>query len=107
MNQEAALEYVRLQSDSQSEPSISDSEILGVLELCRIADREGNPPGSTDWTESYWIPRAIADVLALRVLRASGWVDVTTDGTSFAASQALNALKLQESRWRRRCVAGA
>ena len=102
----AAVDYVRLQSDAETAPAVSDEEITTVLMTCRLADRDGNAPGTDDWAESYWLPRAIAEVLNLRVLRAGMWVDSSTDGTSMSASQAVEALRKQESRWRRRCAAG-
>jgi hypothetical protein len=100
-----AIEYVRWQSDAQEDPVVSDEEIERILLAHRITDRNGYEPGDESWSESYWLPRAIACVFERKVMLAAQWVDANADGTSFATSQAVDNFRRLEYRWRRRSVA--
>lgn len=102
-----AVEYVRLMCDAASEPVIADEEIAAFMSMYRVVDRAGYTIDDALWTPTWHLPRVIAECWSLKVMRCAQWVDTSFDGGSFSASQAVENIRKQEARWRRRCVGSA
>lgn len=107
MTEEDAIQYVQLHADTATAPVVSEAEIEMILAECVLADSSDRAPSDEAWEPTYWLPLAVTKAWELKVARAATWVDMSTDGTSMANSQAVTQLNKMANKWRRRCIGRA
>jgi len=65
----------------------SDGAITAIIELFPVKDSAGYTPIEDDWTATYDLYRAAADVVEIRAAKLVTRYDVTADGATMARSQ--------------------
>lgn len=65
----------------------SDVDIAAYIEAYPLLDAEGNDPDETDWTATYDLHAAAADVWEEKAAAFAAGFDFTADGGSFTRSQ--------------------
>lgn len=74
-----------------SEPPLTESEILALLDLARRADADGLEPTHAGWTPTYDLPHAAAEGWRWKAGKVAGDFDVVDQGMSLRRSQAYAA----------------
>lgn len=102
---DAALRLKRLCA-AEVEPILSDSTVNQLLQDARIADSDGNLPGSTDWVETYDLYRAVAEGWSYKAAQVAADYTFAIDGQSFSRAQTFAHFREREAFFRKRSRAG-
>lgn len=78
---------VRAKLGNISAATVSDGRIQDAIELYPLVDADDNKPADTDWTATYDLNRAAADLWGERAAEHTCAVDNTIDGQRYADSQ--------------------
>lgn len=84
-----ALEQLRLKVNAETEPVLTDDELLAALAQSQIPDEDGNWPGSPGYIPTWDLDWAAAEACELRAVKrvSAGDQDVVTkiqsEGSSF------------------------
>jgi len=76
----------------------SDAVVTDSIELFPVIDADGNATDSDDWTPTYDLYRAAADIVQQRAAQLAERYDVNTDGASMTRSQMQAHLSALSSR---------
>lgn len=88
----AQIARVRALSDA-SATDFNDASITASIELFPVYDSGGYAPTDDDWTATYDLYRAAADIVEQRVAKLATRYDVIADGASMYRSQMQDQLR--------------
>lgn len=98
----AQITRVRKLSGNVSESDFDDDAITDAIELYPKIDSDGLDPADDDWTETYDLYRAAADIVDQRAAAVANQYDQNTDGASLNRSQKFGQLSRLATRLRSR-----
>lgn len=79
---------------ASAEPALTDAEIDGLLAASGIADAEGNPPESEDWSPTYDIDRAAAEGWTIKAARAANTTETEPESLKVTSRIFENCLRM-------------
>lgn len=98
--------WLRLRVAEPTPETYSDSALAAYIEAHPLTDPAGYQPflsdgltANDDWTPTYDLAAAAADVWAEKAATLAGGYDFSADGGSFKRSQAYEMALRQERRW--------
>lgn len=95
----SAAEVVRLRrmvAESDDSNGYTDAVLEDAIERYPLLDADGLEPTDAEWTATYDLNAAAAEVWGEKSAALSGSFDFSADGASFTRSQAhMQALKMQ------------
>lgn len=83
-------------------PELTDGEIDELLAQAGIADAEGNPPASEDWTPTYDLNSAAAAGWYLKAGRSASTTETEPDSVNVTSKVFENCLKMARAFERKR-----
>lgn len=81
------ITQVRRMAAETTLATYSDSDIAAVIERYQVIDSEGYFPDDDDWTDTYDLNAAAADLWAEKAAAVAANFDFSADGGSFSRSQ--------------------
>lgn len=81
------LLYVKLNAQADVDPILTDAEIQGILQGCRIIDADGNKITDTGYTTTYDVTRAVAEAWSIKAAKASSSYAFSEAGLSLHREQ--------------------
>lgn len=98
MNVAEALSFIEARLLPDVAPTLTGPEVQALLPLAAVDDADGYTPDADDWTPTYSTVgcyRAVAEGYGIKVGKASGRFDFTSDGQTFRRSQMVDHLDEQ------------
>ena len=83
----------------------SDELLTTIIEKYPLTDDDGYEPDDDDWTDTYDLHRAAADIWEEKAAAAASRHDFSADGGSYSRHQVYQACIAQASRHRARAAA--
>jgi hypothetical protein len=81
------ISKLRRMAAEQTTATYTDSALAGMIEKYPIIDSDGFFPDEDDWTDTYDLNSAAADVWAEKAATVAANFDFSADGASFSRSQ--------------------
>lgn len=97
---EAQVAELRRKVAEPTTATYGDSDIASYIERYPLIDSDGNLPDESDWTATYDLNAAAADVWEEKASGLVGNYDFQADGGSYQRSQA-HAQAMQQARYYR------
>lgn len=101
----AMLTELRRMVAEPTTTTYSDAILTAILEKYPIQDTDGYDPDDDDWTDTYDLHAAAADVWEEKAGTAASRHDFSADGGSYQRNQVYQACITQASRHRARATA--
>lgn len=95
----------RMVAEPTDASGYTDSVLTAAAERCPLPDVDGHDPDHVDWTATYDLAAAAADVWTEKAAGLAGGYDFSADGASFSRSQAYGQAQQQATYWRSRRAA--
>lgn len=97
------MAIVTLKTDSATEPAVSEESIELILTThCQLEDEDGLAPDHDDWTGTYDLHLAEAQVFEIKASKVTTHFDFSSDGSRFNRKQKIDSFlamaKLARSR---------
>jgi hypothetical protein len=70
-NKVTDLEELKMLTDWATEPSLTETEVSGILDAAALADEAGFAPGDDGWDPTYDLNRAASRVWLVKAARAA------------------------------------
>ena len=96
----AMIARVRRLADEATADTYTDSEIATYIEQYPRNDSDGNEPTDTDWTATYAVKLAAADLWEEKAAALAGQYDFAADGGQYTRSQAYKHAMQMAARYR-------
>jgi hypothetical protein len=95
--------FRRMVNDPASETATYDDTTLNeYIEAHAVIDDDGYEPDESEWTETYDLNAAAADIWQEKAAALVGRIDFSADGGTFSASQLHEQAKKQAAYFRSR-----
>lgn len=101
---EPAREFVKTNVAAAATPALTDVEVDMCLLEAAIVDAAGRVPSASGWEPTVLVPRAMVSACNLKLAKAAGLVDTSSDGTSMSLSQVTSNYTALRRMWRARLV---
>lgn len=98
----AMVARVRRLAAEPTTDTYSDSDLEEIIERYPLLDAEGNDPDDSEWTATYDLNLAAAEVWDEKAAALAGYYDFSADNASFKRSQAYQQALSQATRLRAR-----
>lgn len=101
MDAATAQTFIELRLQPDVDPTLSDAEVLQLVDLAVTTDDDGNEPSDDEWLPTYSVRGCwygIAEGYLIKYGKAVGRFSFTTDGQTFTRNQTLDHLEHQRKR---------
>lgn len=96
----AQVAELRLMVNESTEDTYTDDTLETYIEKYPLIDSAGNEPNDDDWTATYNLYAAAADIVEHKAMAAAEKFDFTADGGTFQMSQTERALRRSSENYR-------
>jgi hypothetical protein len=93
---------LRRRAAEPSEATYRDEDIAAVIERFPLIDADDNEPDDTNWTATYDLSAAAAELWAEKAMALTGSYDFDADGGSYKRSQAYEQAMKNARYWGKR-----
>lgn len=104
MTEQEALARLRRMVDADSEPTLSDEDLLDCLERSKVVDSNGLPPSDPDWEPTWQLALGAVEGWMRKAGKLAGAYNVRVDGAQFDRGQMHEHCLRMADYYRRRLV---
>lgn len=89
MDKPTTVARVKMLGATAERPAITDDEVGLIVDQYALVDLNGNAPSATDWTPTYDVNGAVAEVWRVKAGRVAGDYSFSADGASYSKADVM------------------
>lgn len=89
MDRTAVVARVTMLGAVAERPVVTADEVGTVVDAYALVDTNGNAPSATDWTPTYDVSGAVAEVWRVKAARVAGDYSFSADGASYSKADVM------------------